>query len=37
MTDELNRKFIIDYFPSFLPYYDAFPYPIQRADAIRYA
>jgi mannosyltransferase OCH1-like enzyme len=37
MTDEMNRAFITKYFPDFLPYYDAFPYPIQRADAIRYA
>lgn len=37
MTDEMNRNFIIQHFPDFLPYYDAFPYPIQRADAIRYA
>jgi mannosyltransferase OCH1-like enzyme len=37
MTDEMNRNFIIHHFPNFLPYYDAFPYPIQRADAIRYA
>jgi len=36
MTDEMNRAFIIDYFNDFLPYYDAFPYPIQRADAVRY-
>ena len=36
MTDEMNRKFVEQHFPSFLPYYDAFPYPIQRADAIRY-
>lgn len=37
MTDEMNREFIIKYFRDFLPYFDAFPYPIQRADAIRYA
>lgn len=37
MTDEMNREFIEKHFPGFLPYYDAFPYPIQRADAIRYA
>lgn len=37
MTDEMNKSFIALYFPDFLPYYDAFPYPIQRADAIRYA
>lgn len=37
MTDEMNRAFIQTHFPDFIPYYDAFPYPIQRADAIRYA
>jgi len=37
MTDEMNRAFILEHFPDFLPYYDAFPYPIQRADAVRYA
>ena len=37
MTDEMNRDFIEKHFPHFLSYYDAFPYPIQRADAIRYA
>jgi inositol phosphorylceramide mannosyltransferase catalytic subunit len=37
MTDEMNRKFIKQHFPDFLPYYDNFPYNIQRADAIRYA
>ena len=31
-----NRAFVEKYFPDFLPYYDAFPYNIQRADAIRY-
>ena len=36
MTDEMNREFVEGYFPSFLSYYDGFPYPIQRADAIRY-
>ena len=36
MTDEMNRSFVNEYFPSFLKYYDSFPYPIQRADAIRY-
>lgn len=36
MTDEDNRAFVERHFPTFLPYYDAFPYPIQRADAIRY-
>lgn len=36
MTDEDNRRLVADNFPDFLPYYDAFPYPIQRADAVRY-
>ena len=36
MTDEMNRKFVKKHFPDFLPYYDKFPYGIQRADAIRY-
>ena len=37
MTDKDNRKFIKKHFRDFLPYYDNFPYNIQRADAIRYA
>lgn len=36
MTDEDNRNFVETYFPDFLETYDAFPYNIQRADAIRY-
>lgn len=36
MTDTDNRRFVKKYFPDFLKYYDAFPYGIQRADAIRY-
>ena len=36
MNDIDNRAFVEEYFPDFLPYYDAFPYNIQRADAIRY-
>lgn len=36
MTDDDNRKFVQKHFPRFLPYYDNFPYGIQRADAIRY-
>lgn len=36
MTDDMNRTFVQHHFPTFLPYYDAFPYNIQRADAIRY-
>ena len=37
MTDEDNRNLIAEHFPDFLPYYDAFPHAIQRADAVRYA
>ena len=36
MTDRDNRDFVKKYFPSFLSYYESFPYNIQRADAIRY-
>lgn len=36
MTDKDNRNFVKDNFPDFLPFYDKFEYPIQRADAIRY-
>jgi mannosyltransferase OCH1-like enzyme len=36
MTDEMNRTFVQQHFPDFLSYYDAFPYNIQRADAVRY-
>lgn len=36
MTDKDNRRFVKEHFPDFLPYYDAFPHNIQRADAIRY-
>lgn len=36
MTDEDNRNFVKEEFPDFLPFYDNFKYPIQRADAIRY-
>jgi mannosyltransferase OCH1-like enzyme len=35
MTDDDNYKFIEEHFPDFLPYYEDFPYNIQRADAIR--
>ena len=35
MTDNDNRHFVETHFPDFLPFYDNFPYPIQRADAIR--
>lgn len=37
MTDSANREFIATYFPDYLETFDRFPYPIQRADAIRYA
>lgn len=37
MTDDMNRQFISEKFPDFLEYFDGFKYPIQRADAIRYA
>jgi inositol phosphorylceramide mannosyltransferase catalytic subunit len=33
--DDDNRKFIVDYFPWFLPTYDFFPKEIFRADAVR--
>ena len=36
MTDEMNDQFVKTYFPDFYHYYVNFPYPIQRADAIRY-
>ena len=36
MTDKDNREFVKTHFPDFLPYYDRFEYPIQRADAVRY-
>jgi hypothetical protein len=36
LTDEANRELVAQHFPDFLPYYDGFPHPIQRADAIRY-
>ena len=36
MDDDENREFVKKHFPDFLPYYDAFPYNIQRCDAVRY-
>lgn len=36
MTDDMNRELVATHFPDFLPTYDSFPYPIQRADAVRY-
>jgi mannosyltransferase OCH1-like enzyme len=35
-TDEMNRGFIKKEYPRFLPIYDAYPYNIQRVDAVRY-
>lgn len=34
--DADNRKFINEYYPWFLPFYDAYPREIYRADAVRY-
>lgn len=36
MTDDDNYRFVKKYFPDFLKYYDAFPYDINRVDAVRY-
>lgn len=35
-TDDLSRRFIAEYYPSYLSMYDSYKYPIQRADSIRY-
>lgn len=35
-TDDMAREFISEEYPWFLPTWDLYPYPIQRADAIRY-
>ena len=35
-SDEDNRELIKDAYPWFLPYYDSYEHPIQRADAVRY-
>lgn len=35
-TDADSRKFLVEHYPWFVPIFDAYPYPIQRADAIRY-
>ncbi|KAH9951652.1 hypothetical protein B0H21DRAFT_716901 [Amylocystis lapponica] len=35
-TDASSRDFIAEYYPWFLHTFDNYPYPIQRADAIRY-
>src|SRR4029077_5740316 len=36
MTDEDNLAFVKHHFPEYLDIYLSFPYPIQRADCIRY-
>lgn len=35
-TDELNRNFILNYFPDFITTYDKYPRNILRVDAVRY-
>ncbi|KAG2733042.1 hypothetical protein G9P44_004032 [Scheffersomyces stipitis] len=35
-TDEMAREFISEEYPWFLKTWDSYPYPIERADAIRY-
>jgi mannosyltransferase OCH1-like enzyme len=35
-TDEENRALVAEHYAWFLPYYDAYPQPIMRADAARY-
>lgn len=35
-TDDMAREFIAEEYPWFLSVWDSYPYPIQRADAIRY-
>ena len=35
-TDATARDFIRDFYPSFLPTYDGYPYNIQRVDSFRY-
>ncbi|WBW74808.1 mannosyltransferase Imt2 [Schizosaccharomyces osmophilus] len=35
-TDEMSRNFIAEHYSWFLKYFDAYPYNVQRADAIRY-
>ncbi len=35
-TDKKAREFIADEYPWFLETFDSYPYPIQRADTIRY-
>lgn len=35
-TDADSRQFLVENYPSFVEIFDSYPYPIQRADAIRY-
>lgn len=35
-TDADNREYVVQHFPQYLETYDKLPYPIQRADMIRY-
>lgn len=35
-TDDMNRDFIIKYYPGFASVYDSYPTSIQRVDAVRY-
>lgn len=35
-TDGASRQFLVENYPWFIPVFDSYPYPIQRADAIRY-
>lgn len=35
-TDADSRQFLVENYSWFVPIFDAYPYPIQRADAIRY-
>jgi len=35
-TDDLSRKFVATHYPNYLEMFDSYPYPIQRADSIRY-
>ncbi|TVY49508.1 Mannosyl phosphorylinositol ceramide synthase [Lachnellula occidentalis] len=35
-TDDMSREFIVNEYPWFTATFDSYPFPIQRADAIRY-
>ena len=35
-TDDLSRRLVETYYPTYLHMFDSYKYPIQRADAIRY-